>query len=74
MKAIAPDTKTSWNLRVTEEEYGALSQSALKRLAALAVNKPHNGKAGYVTWEFWGQLHLQLAIEVCQYEGLLLES
>lgn len=74
MKAIAPDANTSWHLRVTDEEYGALSQVALKRIASLSVNKPHNGKSGFVTWELWGELHLRFAIEVGLYEGLILES
>ena len=74
MKAIAPDTKTSWNLRLTDEEYGHLSPVALKRINSLSVNKPHNGKSGFVTWELWGQRHLELAIEVGIYEGLILEQ
>ena len=74
MKAIAPDTKTSWELRVTDEEYGHLSPVALKRINSLAVNKPHNGKSGFVTWELWGTEHLHLALEVGEYEGLIRES
>lgn len=74
MKAIAPDTKTSWHLRVSDEEYGVLSASAIRRIASLAVNKPHNGKSGFVTWEFWGQRHLESAIEVGEYCGLFMES
>lgn len=74
MKAIAPETKSSWNLRMTDEEYGVLSPTAVKRLISLAVNKPHNGKSGWVNWELWGQRHLEMAIEVGVYEGLILES
>ena len=74
MKAIAPDTKTSWTLRMTDEEYGHLSQPALAHLKQLAVGKPRNGRSGWANWEFWGHIHLQLAIEVCLYEGLTLES
>ena len=78
MKASAPDSTTGWTLELTPNEYGErilpTASAQHKRLNALSVSgKPRVGN-DRVTWEFWGWEHLQLAVEVCKYVMLTMES
>lgn len=76
MKAIAPNGNKAWKLQLTPDEYGNLlptTSQSLKRLAQLSIGKPFLGKFA-VEFDFWGELHLKEAIEVCRYEGLTLEG